>query len=302
MLVFPNAKINLGLNVIEPRTDGFHNISSCFYPIEWHDVIEIVESDKFSFEISGIDIPGNQNDNLCVKAYRLLKKDFQLPEVSIQLHKIIPVGAGLGGGSSDASYVLKVINTLFNLFLSDEILEVYAEQLGSDCPFFIGNKSVIAESKGEELKPIHIDLNNYQIAIIHPGLMIDTATAYKNIRSSQPKISVRKIIELLEHAFREKGAGRVEMPPKPGIHPGGGDNFIHAMPAYIPGMNSAGIKWVGGFPENNQRGLPYISGLLILNDPETGLPFSGHSLRSASIRIVLSMDMSCSCAAVPRPS
>ncbi|MFC2126159.1 4-(cytidine 5'-diphospho)-2-C-methyl-D-erythritol kinase [Bacteroidota bacterium] len=195
MLVFPNAKINLGLNIIEKRNDGFHNLSSCFYPVKWCDVLEIIESRKFEFAVNGINIPGKSDQNLCVKAYNLLKKDYQLPNVAIQLHKILPIGAGLGGGSSDATYTLKLLNELFQLFLDDNILELYAEQLGSDCPFFISNKPVIAEGKGEILKPVEIDLSNYFIVIIFPGIDIDTASAYNHVIPSGPDQSISNILK-----------------------------------------------------------------------------------------------------------
>ncbi len=193
MVVFPNAKINIALNVIEKRKDGFHDLSSCFYPVNWCDVLEIVESRKFEFRVSGNNVPGIPEQNLCVKAYNLLKKEYQLPNVTIQLHKVLPIGAGLGGGSSDASYMLQSLNELFQLFLGDNILELYAEQIGSDCPFFISNRPVIAEGKGEILKSVDIDLSDYYVAIIYPGIDIDTATAYKRVIPSEPDHSVLDI-------------------------------------------------------------------------------------------------------------
>ena len=132
MIVFPNAKINIGLNVIEQRPDGFHNIESCFYPVPWFDALEVIESKKISFVSSGIKIPGT--GNICTEAYELLKKDFELPPVSIHLLKNIPIGAGLGGGSADGAFMLKLLNAKFSLDISTEQLRYYASQLGSDCP------------------------------------------------------------------------------------------------------------------------------------------------------------------------
>ena len=194
MLVFPNAKINLGLNIIEKRKDGYHNISSCFYPIKWCDVLEIVESNKLEFSVSGMSIPGKPDQNLCVKAYNLLKKDYQLPNIAIHLHKILPIGAGLGGGSSNATYTLKLLNEFYRLYLDDTILEIYAEQLGSDCPFFIKNKPSIVEGKGEILKPLELDLSGYFIVIVFPGFEIDTKNAYMNITPLKPDLPISTIL------------------------------------------------------------------------------------------------------------
>ena len=145
MIVFPNAKINIGLNVVEKRPDGFHNIESYFYPVPWFDALEIIDAEEFSFTSSGIDIPGS--GNICLTAYELLKSDFELPAVSIHLHKIIPIGAGLGGGSADGAFMLKLLNDKFALALSHIQLQDYAGQLGSDCPFFIDNKRFVYFNK-----------------------------------------------------------------------------------------------------------------------------------------------------------
>src|SRR4051812_27749847 len=137
MLVFPNAKINLGLNILEKRGDGFHNIETLFYPIPVNDVLEVIENKEKNsgilFSTSGNNIPGNLNENICLKAYNLLLKDFPLPEIKIHLHKIIPTGAGLGGGSADASFFIRLMNDKFSLGLSQAEMQKYAAQLGSDC-------------------------------------------------------------------------------------------------------------------------------------------------------------------------
>src|SRR5688572_32972117 len=148
MILFPNAKINIGLNVTERRADGFHNLESVFYPVNWCDALEILSAEKTEFTSSGIEIPGNQESNLCLKAYQLLKADFDIAPVKMHLHKNIPIGAGLGGGSADAAFALKGLNELFELKLSAEQLENYARKLGADCAFFILNKPVFAKEKG----------------------------------------------------------------------------------------------------------------------------------------------------------
>src|SRR5690349_8672654 len=135
MVSFPPCKINLGLNLTRKREDGFHDITTCFYPVPWTDVLEVVPSGSFSFSSSGIVIPGASSDNLCVRAYDLLKKDFNLEPVSICLLKIVPIGAGLGGGSADGAFTLKILNELFELGLSVHQLRDYAARLGSDCAF-----------------------------------------------------------------------------------------------------------------------------------------------------------------------
>jgi 4-diphosphocytidyl-2-C-methyl-D-erythritol kinase len=193
MLVFPNAKINLGLNVIEKREDGFHNIESCFYPVPWFDALEVIESDILIFSSSGIDIPGESN--ICVEAYELLKLDFDLPPVSIHLFKNIPIGAGLGGGSADGAFMLKLLDEKFSLNLNSAQLRQYAAQLGSDCPFFIDNIVSFVEGTGDTFSSIDMDLKGLFLAIVYPNIHVDTAMAYRNISPTIPKSSLKSILE-----------------------------------------------------------------------------------------------------------
>ena len=195
MVVFPNAKINIGLNIISKRTDGYHNIQSCFYPVETSDILEILPSDKLQFSSTGLAIPGERQHNLCLKAYRLLKADYDIPAVHIHLHKLIPIGAGLGGGSSDATFTLKTLNTLFELGIDDDNLEHYAAQLGSDCPFFVRNKPVLASGTGNEFSAIDLDLSNFQIKIDYPDIHIGTQEAYAGVTPKHPEHSIADIIE-----------------------------------------------------------------------------------------------------------
>ncbi|MDQ3394188.1 MAG: 4-(cytidine 5'-diphospho)-2-C-methyl-D-erythritol kinase [Bacteroidota bacterium] len=195
MVVFPNAKINLGLKVTEKRNDGFHNLETCFYPVLWKDALEVIESTKTQFTSTGIEVPGKVEDNLCVKAYKILAKDYSLPPVAMHLHKSIPIGAGLGGGSSDASFALKAINEVFNLFLDPEILMQYAAELGSDCPFFVENKPVLARGKGNIFEPINLDLSAYFVIIVFPGIHVSTAGAFSKISPSEPKINLKEVLE-----------------------------------------------------------------------------------------------------------
>jgi 4-diphosphocytidyl-2-C-methyl-D-erythritol kinase len=184
MLTFPNAKINIGLNVIEKRNDGYHNIESIFYPIEWCDTLEVMPhfgSGEIQLHFSGIPIQVKVESNLVYKAYTLLHEKHNLPSVNAWLLKTLPMGAGIGGGSADGAYMLHLLNNLFALGLSKTELRSYAEQLGSDCPFFIENKPVFVSGKGENMKSIPLNLTAYYIAIVHPGVHVETKNAYSLI-------------------------------------------------------------------------------------------------------------------------
>ena len=194
MIAFPNAKINIGLNITEKRPDGFHNLVSCFYPIDWSDVLEIIPSPQLQLSFTGVKIPGNPRQNLCLKAFQLLKNDFNIPSVQIHLHKVIPIGAGLGGGSSDGAYALMLLNELFQLQLSDEALENYARKLGSDCAFFIKNTPVIATQKGDKFEEISVSLTSKYLLLVHPKIHIPTAEAYSNVT---PKFPDKAFAELI---------------------------------------------------------------------------------------------------------
>jgi len=194
MLSFPNAKINLGLHIVAKRPDGYHNIESCFYPIPWCDALEVLPSEKLTFTSSGLDIPGTQESNLCIKAYHLLKKTYDLPGVHIHLHKVIPMGAGLGGGSSDGAFTLKMLNDLFELGIDVPSLQNLAGQLGSDCPFFIENKPVIATGTGTNFKGTTLNLSGKYIAIKHPQIHVSTQMAYSQVKPATPTHSIESIL------------------------------------------------------------------------------------------------------------
>jgi 4-diphosphocytidyl-2-C-methyl-D-erythritol kinase len=199
LLVFPNCKINLGLNIISKRADGFHDLETVFYPVAIKDVLEIVQQQHqtadVEFTATGLSIEGDTGNNLCVKAYHLLKKDFpELPAIKMHLHKTIPMGAGLGGGSADGAFTLKLLNVKFQLNLSNEQLINYALQLGSDCPFFILNEPSFAEGRGEKLSSIKLDLSNFQFLIINPGIHINTGWAFSQLQPKQPTKSIKQII------------------------------------------------------------------------------------------------------------
>lgn len=195
MVSFPNAKINLGLNIIRKRRDGYHDLETVFCSVDLKDALEVIQSTETNFHLSGLPVNGNHNDNLCLKAYRLLKKDFpDLPYLNIYLHKAIPMGAGLGGGSSDGAFMLYILNKKFQLNLSQEQLINYALQIGSDCPFFIINKPCFATGRGEVLTPLEVDLSAYKIVLINPGIHVSTKEAFSNLVPSIPQKSIRQII------------------------------------------------------------------------------------------------------------
>ncbi len=195
MVSFPNAKINIGLNILNKRDDGFHNLETIFYPINLCDVLEFVEVDgRVDFSNSGLNIDCDIEDNLCVKAYRLLQKNYNLPNIKIHLHKVIPFGAGLGGGSSDASFVLKSLNEYFQLGISSDTLKEFSSQLGSDCAFFIDNKPSFAYDRGEKLQEIDLNLKGYHIVLVKPDIHISTQEAYAGINPKVPEVSLKELI------------------------------------------------------------------------------------------------------------
>ncbi len=196
MICFPNAKINLGLNIVSKREDGYHNIETIFYPIELKDVLEIVpaKNTKGTFVQSGIPVDGNPNNNLVIKASNLLKNTFKIPEIDIYLRKNIPFGAGLGGGSADAAFMIKLLNDYAELNMSSQQMEDFAAQLGADCPFFIENKPVFAEGIGNIFSPVEVSLSSYHIDVIKPDIHVSTQEAYSRVRPQKPEKSIKEII------------------------------------------------------------------------------------------------------------
>ncbi|WP_296619958.1 4-(cytidine 5'-diphospho)-2-C-methyl-D-erythritol kinase [Marivirga sp.] len=255
MLKFPNAKINLGLNITTKRTDGYHDIESCFYPIPLRDALEIIPSEKFNFETTGLEIPGDSNDNLVLKAYQLIKADFNLPTVDVILHKNIPMGAGMGGGSADGAFMLTLLNEYFKLHISVKKLEAYALQLGSDCPFFIENKVKLVSGRGELFKNTKLDLSGYYLALVYPNIHISTAEAYSGVNPKRSEISVKDVIEkypiedwkgLLKNDF-EEGIFR-KHPQLPNIK-----NDFYSAGAVYASMTGSGSTIFGIFKEQPEN-------------------------------------------------
>ena len=201
MIVFPNCKINLGLHILQKRPDGFHDLETVFYPVQLLDALEIIQhpspAAETEFTTSGLTIDTDPAQNICFKAYQLLKKDFpDLPAVQMHLHKVIPTGAGLGGGSSDGAFTLRLLNKKFALGLQETQLSKYALQLGSDCPFFIKNKPSYGTGRGEQLQEIELDLSRYAIVLVNPGIHINTGRAFSKIVSNSKRTGIADLIKL----------------------------------------------------------------------------------------------------------
>ncbi|MEZ0483169.1 4-(cytidine 5'-diphospho)-2-C-methyl-D-erythritol kinase [Fibrella aquatica] len=204
MIAFPACKINIGLQLTDRRPDGFHNLLSAFYPVGWSDALEIIPAPAFGFSTSGLPIPGESRPgaNLCVRAYELLRADHELPPVQMHLHKVVPIGAGLGGGSADAAATINLLNTQFNLNLSVDQREAYARKLGSDCAFFVQNRPQYCVEKGDVFEEIALDLSGYHILLVYPNLAISTAEAYSGVTPHQPEVPLRTLLEAPIDAWR----------------------------------------------------------------------------------------------------
>jgi 4-diphosphocytidyl-2-C-methyl-D-erythritol kinase len=254
MIVFPNCKINLGLQILRKREDGFHDLETIFYPIPLRDGLEIIQHPNpitdVEYSSSGLTVEGNISDNICVKAYRLLKQDFpDLPAVKVHLHKVIPMGAGLGGGSADGAFTLVLLNRKFNLGLQEQQLITFALQLGSDCPFFIKNTPCLATGRGEYLEEVSLDLSSYKFALVNPGIHINTGWAFSQITPSQGRPSLKEIIQKPVESWRDDLKNDFEGPiiqHYPQI-----DNCIetlYASGAIYASMTGSGSTVFGIFP------------------------------------------------------
>lgn len=200
MITFPNAKINLGLNIIEKRPDGYHNLETIFYPINLQDALEVTWQEngdnECTLHISGAPLDGEPEDNLVVKAYKLLKKDhLRILPIDVHMYKHIPAGSGLGGGSSDAAHMIKLLNDKFSLGLSTGQMEEYAAQLGADCAFFIKNRPVFATGIGNVFEPIELSLNGYHLILVKPDLFVSTRDAFAEIKPVRPAVSLKDIVK-----------------------------------------------------------------------------------------------------------
>ncbi len=203
MIAFPNAKINLGLQVTERRPDGYHNLETLFYPVPLADILEVVPGNSFQFKATGLELDAEPGKNLAVRAYDLLRKEFDLPPVRIHLHKVIPFGAGLGGGSADAAFMLNMVNELFSLRLTTDRLKSFAARIGADCPFFIENRPAFASGTGHILSPANIDLSAYHLVIAKPPYGVSTAEAYRSITPRKPETPLTEILSRPADEWKE---------------------------------------------------------------------------------------------------
>lgn len=257
MLFFPNAKINLGLNITEKRPDGYHNLETIFYPIPLEDALEIniapKSSPKFTLHQSGVAIDGKPEDNLVVRAYLMLDERFNLPPVDIHLYKHIPSGAGLGGGSADAAFMLKLLNDTFALGLSIEELEQYAAQLGADCAFFIRNQPTFAEGIGNLFSPVSLSLKGYRLVLVKPNVFVSTKAAFSLITPRKPEHSLKDIItrpisewkDLMTNDFEES-----VFPQYPEI--GKIEEQLYEQGAIYAAMSGSGSSVFGLFDKEQQ--------------------------------------------------
>lgn len=265
MIQFPNAKINLGLQLVEKRPDGFHNLVSCFYPVPWTDALEILPATgEASFTLSGLPVPGAPQSNLCWKAYELLRQDFELPAIQMHLHKVIPMGAGLGGGSADAAFTLKILNDQFDLGLTAAQLENYARQLGSDCAFFVQNKPVLAVEKGDVFESLSLDLTGWHLVLVYPNLAISTAQAYAAVSPRFPEKSLSWLLAQEITTWKDTVVNDFEAslfpqyPVLPEIK-----EQLYAMGAVYASMSGSGSTMYGLFRQAPTKPLPFPAEYLV---------------------------------------
>jgi 4-diphosphocytidyl-2-C-methyl-D-erythritol kinase len=213
MIGFPHAKINLGLSVISKRADGFHDLETVFYPVPFRDILEFIPAPVTSLISSGLFVAGEPKDNLVIRAYALLKTYYPgITALTIHLYKSIPAGAGLGGGSSDAAFMLNLLNEYFRLNISTEKLTAFALELGSDCPFFLQSSPCFAGGRGEKLEPVALDLSGYSILLIQPETHISTAWAFSRIKPGIPEFRIREVITAPLSQWRNRLRNDFEIP------------------------------------------------------------------------------------------
>jgi 4-diphosphocytidyl-2-C-methyl-D-erythritol kinase len=264
MLCFPNCKINLGLYVTSKREDGYHDIETIFYPLPLYDILEIIPAAETRLHITGLAVAGNEQDNLVWKAYKLLqdKMPGKIPSLDIYLHKIIPMGAGLGGGSADGAFTLRLINDHFQLGLPDNILAEYALQLGSDCPFFIYNAPHFATGRGERMETTDIDLSAYSIQLICPKVHVSTAAAFRLITPAAALFDLRELNTIPVEHWRNNIRNDFEAPVFK-EHPVLADikRQLYEKGALYAAMSGSGSAIFGIFPKGKsadiQIGIEY---------------------------------------------
>lgn len=269
MILFPNCKINLGLYVTAKRPDGYHDIETIFYPVNLRDGLEAIQNSgqgkEDQLSITGNRIDGASGDNLCLRAVRLIRQEFpKLPPLHIHLHKLIPTGAGLGGGSADGAFMLQLLNKKFQLELSTERLLLFALELGSDCPFFVINKPSFARGRGEILEKVNLDLGAYRMVLVNPGIHISTAWAFSKIKPEKERPSLKEIIQTPVSTWREKLMNDFEphvitaYPELKKIK-----EALYASGALYASLTGTGSTIFGLFAEGPSPGLEFPSGYFV---------------------------------------
>ena len=268
MISFPIAKINLGLNGVEKRPDGYHNLQTVFYPVPIKDALEVQVMDEAfpseydcDLKVSNITIEGDEQRNLVVRAYQLLKQDFPtLPRIHTHLWKGIPTQAGMGGGSSDCAYMMLLLNQQFQLGLTDQQLIDYAAKLGADCAFFILSRPCYAEGIGEKLQPIDLSLSGYYIAVVRPDIPVPTKEAFSRIRPHYPAQNCRKTVTQPVDTWRDTLINDFEESVF-ALHPEIGDikQQLYDMGATYAAMSGSGSALFGLFkkqPDSLSQAFP----------------------------------------------
>ena len=258
MITFPVAKINLGLNVVEKRADGYHNLQTVFYPVPIMDALEIVPmSDGFpsdvdcDLKVTNITIEGDEQRNLVVRAYHLLKADYpELPRVHAHLWKGIPTQAGMGGGSSDCGYMIRLLNETFDMGLSSEQMQQYAARLGADCAFFIESSACYAEGIGERLLPIDLDLSGWHIGVVRPDIPVPTKEAFSRIHPHYPALNCRDVVKQPVETWRDRLTNDFEESVF-ALHPeiGAVKEQLYKMGATYAAMSGSGSALFGLFKD-----------------------------------------------------
>lgn len=264
MIVFPNCKINIGLHILRKRQDNFHDLETIFYPLELQDALEIIQKDQGinnEFQITGLPVDSKIEDNICLKAYNLLKSDFpSLPAVRFHLHKVIPSGAGLGGGSADGAFTLLSINKKFNLGLSEKEMISYALHLGSDCPFFIKNVPSYATSRGEVMQEVNLDLGSYKIIVVNPRIHVNTGWAFTRIKPHHRPQQILSIINIPITEWKNFITNDFEVsvfedfPEIKEIK-----DYFYSQSALYASMSGSGSTVYGIFEKNTTLSIPFPS-------------------------------------------
>lgn len=263
MITFPIAKINLGLNVVERRSDGYHNLETVFYPVPICDALEVTTMDPqfpspydCDLKVTNISIEGDEQRNLVVRAYQLLKQDFpQLPRIHAHLHKAIPTQAGMGGGSSDCAYMIRLLNEQFQLGLSTQQMQQYAARLGADCAFFILSQPAYAEGIGERLEPIALDLSQYWIAVVRPDIPVPTKEAFSLVHPHHPEKNCRDVVMQPIETWRQDLVNDFEQSVFT-LHPeiGAIKQQLYSLGAVYAAMSGSGSAVFGLFREDIKIG------------------------------------------------